>query len=384
MREPSFTAHISQSKPHRVHSQNYRKFFLIHWASVIGAITHLCFIFLFLAYDHPGLAYLNVAGVLMWLGALIANIRGNHNQAIYLISIEAYAHAGIVTVTLGTAAGFHYYLLPLSCLVTLSPNMPKWRSLLLGFLGMLEFLTLERLPGSLLPLPNGSNLPPVAATLNLGVALSAMVLFAMLVRCVYEMQERSLTTMATRDSLTGLFNRRFSSDYLRQISMQQQRSKTPCSIALLDIDHFKHINDRHGHKAGDACLVQISDILTQHFRSSDVLCRWGGEEFLLIFPGTSIKEIIPVIESFRQCLHDNPTQHHGEQILLTMSMGVTNMPPGVPYDVVINRADRLLYRAKAEGRDRIIYPHVDSRRELAEYRHQDDMFEDDDQQDHHL
>lgn len=365
MRETSFAAHISRDKPQRVRSQDYLKFFLIHWSSILGTATHLCFITLFLAYDHLWLAALNVISVLMWLGALVANYRGNHNRAVYLIASEAGIHAAVATVTLGTGAGFHYYLLPLSCLVTLSPNMPRWRSALIGLFGMFEFMVLERLPDAV-PLTTASNLPPMVATTNLAVALTVMVMFAMLVRCVYEMQSRSLTSMATRDALTGLFNRRFASDYLRQLSMQQQRNKSQCSVALLDIDHFKHINDRYGHKVGDACLVQVASKLSKHFRSSDVLCRWGGEEFLLIFPDAGVEEILPVIENFRQYLHNHPIQHYGELIPLTMSIGVTNLPPGVPFDVAINRADRLLYRAKATGRNRIISQYVDARQGIVE------------------
>lgn len=365
MRETSFAAHISRDKPQRVRSQDYLKFFLIHWSSILGTVAHLSFIALFLTYGYPWLAAINVISVLMWLGALVANYRGNHNRAVYLIASEAGIHAAITTMTLGTAGGFHYYLLPLSCLVTLSPNMPKWRSALIGLLGMFEFMVLERLADAI-TLTTGTTMPPLVATANLAVALTVLVLFAMLVRSVYEMQSRSLTSMATRDALTGLFNRRFASDYLRQISMQQQRNKSPCSVALVDIDHFKHINDRYGHKVGDACLVQVATKLSKHFRSSDVLCRWGGEEFLLIFPDAGVDEILPVIESFRQYLHNHPIQHYGALIPLTMSIGVTNLPPGAPFDVAINRADRLLYRAKATGRNRIISEHVDARQDTVE------------------
>lgn len=365
MRETSFAAHISRDKPQRVRSQDYLKFFLIHWSSILGTVAHLSFIALFLAYDYPWLAAINVISVLMWLGALVANYRGNHNRAVYLIASEAGIHAAITTMTLGTSGGFHYYLLPLSCLVTLSPNMPKWRSALIGLLGMFEFMVLERLADAI-TLTTVTTMPPLVAGANLAVALTVLVLFAMLVRSVYEMQSRSLTSMATRDALTGLFNRRFASDYLRQISMQQQRNKSQCSVALVDIDHFKHINDRYGHKVGDACLVQVASKLSKHFRSSDVLCRWGGEEFLLIFPDAGVDEILPVIESFRQYLHNHPIQHYGALIPLTMSIGVTNLPPGASFDVAINRADRLLYRAKATGRNRIISEHVDARQDIVE------------------
>lgn len=361
MRETSFAAHISRDKPQRVHSQDYLKFCLIHWSSILGTIAHIGFTILFFAYDHAWLAALSSAGVFMWLGALVANYRGNHNQAIYIIASEAGIHAAAVAIDLGTSTGFHYYLLPLSCLLTLSPNMPKWRSILIGLLCMSEFIVLERMPADMLPL--ASHLPPLVATVNLSIALTVMVLFAVMVRCIYEMQSHSLTTMATRDPLTGLFNRRFASDYLRQISIQQQRNKASCSIALLDIDHFKRINDRYGHKVGDACLIQFTSKLVKHFRSSDVLCRWGGEEFLLIFPDAEIKEVLPVIESFRQYLHNHPIQHHGKQIPMTVSIGITNLLPGTSYDIGINHADRLLYRAKASGRNRVISQHLDTAQE---------------------
>ncbi|QEM82986.1 GGDEF domain-containing protein [Halomonas binhaiensis] len=335
-------------------AQEYRKSVLVQWTAVLGALAHLSFIPLFWVYGHPYLALLNVLSVSMWCASLVANYKGAHRLAIYLIATEAYGHAAIVTIVLGNMPGFHYYLLPLACLAALSPAITRWKSALLGMLGMLLFILLERLPDGFTPVEDAPGLPPAMATINLTAALAGMVCFVIIISYLIEKQERSLTKIATRDALTGLFNRRFATDYLRQLMEQQRRSPSPCCLALIDVDHFKLINDEYGHRVGDKCLVQIADMLTTHFRRSDTLCRWGGEEFLLIFPGAGQREMLPVIESFRERLRTQPLRHQGEQIIVTISVGLTNVTPGTAPDALVNQADSLLYQAKAEGRDRIV------------------------------
>ncbi|MCJ8285572.1 MULTISPECIES: GGDEF domain-containing protein [unclassified Halomonas] len=341
-------------RPDNIRHRNLRKHLLTRWASLMGAAVHFLFIPLFWVLDHSLLALINVISVAMWLGAYLANQHGEQDRAVYLITTEAYCHAIIATVILGTSAGFHFYLLTLSCWAAVTHSV-KWVALVLGLMGMLVFLFLEFPLSQMFPLESGPGFPLMLATLNLSCALFTMVGFAMLARHVYETQEETLTSMATRDALTGLHNRRFAGEYLRQLSGDRQDgTNTPYSLALIDIDHFKLINDKHGHKVGDQCLIQISDLLVRHFRRSDVLCRWGGEEFLLIFPGADLNEILPVLEGFQERLRSLPIMHNGDVISLTVSVGVTSHTPGMHYDLLINRADHLLYRAKAEGRDRII------------------------------
>ncbi|MGQ7246604.1 GGDEF domain-containing protein [Halomonas sp. V046] len=353
MPQSSFTAHLPSSKPALVHGRDFRKYILIHLASLLGALTHVGFILVFLRLDQSLLAVFNVVSVAIWLAAWLANRAAHYNRAIYLIAGETALHATLATLLLGAASGFHFFLVPIACLVTISPNLARWKSAILGLCLMTLFILLdEDLMGDIAgPLPT---LPGPLYHVLVASALFILVGFAISVRLVFEMQESRLTHMATRDALTGLFNRRFASDYLHQLAAQRQREPAPCCIALLDIDHFKRINDSYGHDVGDLSLVSISSLLQAHFRRSDILCRWGGEEFLVIFPNTSLEDIHPVIEQLRSQLTHLCIEHDKGEFQLTLSIGVTEIAPHETVDVPINRADRLLYRAKAEGRDRIV------------------------------
>ncbi|MBY6209654.1 MULTISPECIES: GGDEF domain-containing protein [Halomonas] len=355
----SILAQTALQRPASIRHRRLRKHLLTRWASLMGAGVHFLFIPLFWWLGYPALALTNIVSVGMWLGAYLANERGEQDRAVYLIIAEAYCHAIIATLVLGTTAGFHFYLLTLACWAAVTHSV-RWVSLLLGLMGMVIFLFLEFPIAQLFPVEQAAPFPLILATLNLAIALFTMIGFAMLARHVYETQEENLTSMATRDALTGLHNRRYAGEYLRQLASDRREGKgIPYSLALIDIDHFKLINDKHGHRVGDQCLIQLSDLLLRHFRRSDVLCRWGGEEFLLIFPGADLGEILPVLESFRKRLHSLPIMHNGDVISLTVSAGVTSHSPGVSYDALINHADRLLYRAKAEGRDCIVSDRAD-------------------------
>ena len=167
-----------------------------------------------------------------------------------------------------------------------------------------------------------------------------------------------LTEQATRDPLTGLYNRRYLNDSLQRELDRCARDGQPLSLLLVDLDHFKQINDRHGHGAGDEVLRQISALLLRHMRSSDICCRYGGEEFLLVLPGVDQQAALERAELCRrQVAGQQASARPGEAGLpfaVTLSIGVACSPDArqLPAEL-IERADRALYRAKAEGRNRV-------------------------------
>jgi diguanylate cyclase (GGDEF)-like protein len=127
----------------------------------------------------------------------------------------------------------------------------------------------------------------------------------------------------------------------------------PACIALIDIDFFKQINDRHGHAAGDAVLRAVAHKLRAHLRDGDVLARWGGEEFLVLLPATTLIEAHAFIESIRAGMADLvvPGVELGARV--SFSAGLAARQGQEPFNDTINRADKALYRAKAAGRDRV-------------------------------
>ncbi len=173
-------------------------------------------------------------------------------------------------------------------------------------------------------------------------------------------QKRELTDalalnreLATRDALTGLLNRRAMVELLAREHPRIQRGLGPLAIALLDIDHFKRINDTLGHGAGDEVLRRVAAILQSRLRSADALARWGGEEFLLVMPGTRLAEAGVVMERLRTEVASGPFGEVAPGLAVSFSAGLVELREGEAQDAAIDRADRALYRAKQGGRDRI-------------------------------
>ena len=169
---------------------------------------------------------------------------------------------------------------------------------------------------------------------------------------------RQLEEMAVSDPLTGLFNRRHFDVHLDAEWRSAVREQLPISLIFIDIDHFKLYNDNHGHQAGDLCLKQIADILTENLhRPGDACVRYGGEEFVVLLANTNMDQALYVAEKIQSHLQALAIPHGYSPVAgkVTVSMGVASMVPDrndTPKDL-LEKADKSLYRAKAAGRNRI-------------------------------
>ncbi|MFA5645515.1 MAG: sensor domain-containing diguanylate cyclase [Candidatus Ratteibacteria bacterium] len=164
-----------------------------------------------------------------------------------------------------------------------------------------------------------------------------------------------LKQQSIRDSLTGLFNRRYLEETLERELLRAQRKEYPIGVMMIDIDHFKDFNDTHGHSAGDTVLAQVGKFLKQSLRSSDIACRYGGEEFTLILPEANLEQTAARAEKIRIAVK-SLAYPQGTKPLpgITFSIGVALFPDhGENSSAILASADRALYRAKKEGRDRV-------------------------------
>jgi len=163
-----------------------------------------------------------------------------------------------------------------------------------------------------------------------------------------------LQELADTDPLTGLLNRRSTMVSLELELARFERQKTPFSLVLADIDHFKQLNDTYGHDFGDQVLVKISQIFKDNLRSLDLASRWGGEEFLIVLSGTDCTGAIEVAEKLRSIIEDLDYGSDYSEIRTTMSFGVTCVDPDIAGEALIKRADIALYQAKDGGRNRVV------------------------------
>ena len=164
--------------------------------------------------------------------------------------------------------------------------------------------------------------------------------------------EEALSELAHIDSLTGLSNRRALDKALEEMRSRLQRYGEPCCLLAIDIDHFKRINDAHGHAAGDQALGFVAKTIEQCLRPIDRAFRVGGEEFVVILPKTTLAEAREIAERLRQTAASTPVPASGQQIRLTVSIGVAQASEDV--NLGIAEADTALYQAKAEGRNRVV------------------------------
>ncbi len=153
------------------------------------------------------------------------------------------------------------------------------------------------------------------------------------------------------DPLTGLGNRRKFDQELARRFAQWRRVGTPLSLVLVDVDHFKRVNDAHGHAAGDAVLHDVAQVLAECVRDMDVVARYGGEEFGMILPGTTLAEARPVAERVRGTIAGRTFQYGGHELLITVSAGLAEAMLTNDMEVLVARADAALYSAKDAGRD---------------------------------
>jgi len=170
---------------------------------------------------------------------------------------------------------------------------------------------------------------------------------------IQALQEK-LREQAIRDPLTGLYNRRFLEETLdREMAHAGREGKTLC-IAMIDIDNFKNFNDRYGHKVGDMILRSLGDILLANTRKSDVSCRFGGEEFVVVMPNATPDGARKRAHQWRKAFQLLQNSFNGQELQATISIGIASFPNhGKDGETVLNAADKALYEAKQRGKNRV-------------------------------
>ena len=319
----------------------------------IAGLVDVAFFFLFLILDSPVLAWVNVVSVAMYIGVYYALKQRRNRLAVWLIWTEVVVHAALGIVMIGWGSGFHYYLLmfiPAICLSAPRKWIVPGLFVLWAYYVALSVVTwyvapLQPIPEMALNLVHLFNLTVVFAMFSylsvfyLGVVIAA---------------QKRLQKVAITDSLTGLLNRRQMQYLLDQELERFKRSGEPVSLMLMDLDHFKQLNDSRGHDAGDKVLQAFADILRQELRAQDLVARWGGEEFLVIMPQCTVSDALKTAERLRVALETyRGKSTDGADFEATVSIGVTDLRQGDDAVTAVSRADRAMYQSKALGRNRV-------------------------------
>jgi len=313
---------------------------------------HAVFIVLFHLFGSTLLVAANIVSVSIYAGCLALVRRRRYGTVIALVWLELLGHAALAGWVMGWDSGFHYYALILLSLVFVNPHhalptrVTHAMLLVATYIGMDVWLR---------------DLPPLIAVgpmaqagmryANIATCFVTLGLLAHFYARTVAEAERRLHAMASTDSLTGLLNRRRMLEIAGYELARNSRATQPLSMLVGDIDHFKDVNDSHGHAHGDAVLKAIARLLEDTVRREDSVARWGGEEFLLLLPGTPAAEAAAIADRIRIAVAAGDfrgTLGHP----VTMTFGVSQWRPGESVDDCIARADRALYRGKKAGRNR--------------------------------
>jgi len=350
-------ARLARMLPVRVLPPEHQRYF--HTLSrlyLIAIVTYVVdLIPLFWLLGSQRLLAVSLVGLAVTLVAREIHRRGYMGSAVMLLLGMMTVHMLSALQIYGSGRGFELYfalILLITCISALDQRL-KW----LVSAGVLA-LTTWQLTRNGTP---ASGLTPGVADSVLMVNLATVsVLFGVILRQLEGVTERlevSYRRQANHDALTGVYNRRAA---LRTIE-RAQLSGAPFALLMLDIDHFKRINDTYGHKCGDRALCHVVECLRLNLRDEDMLGRYGGEEFIAVLQGMDREEAMGVARRLLACVSDTPYETDGHGALsLTVSIGVAAHQEATDLDVLVALADQRLYAAKRSGRNRVCGHDIES------------------------
>jgi len=324
---------------------------IIRSTAWVGIVAHAGFVPLFALSGQSGLAAFNVLSVATWVVAWFVNRRGGSTLAMWMLTTEVALHAVFAVMRLGWESDFQYYLIPLLPFMMFNDRARTGVVSIASGVVLATFVALRWLG------PESVTLPPALAAFryaNLVIPFFMLGLLSYYFRLASTVVEQQMTEIARTDPLTGLLNRRRMEERLAEEAALHRARGTIFSVVLADVDRFKQINDEHGHDAGDRALSAVATVFQSTLRAGDAVARWGGEEFLLLLPGTDLKAAEEVALRLRAAAEQRLAQLGGLPGALTLTFGVSSFAASTSVETCVKAADRALYRGKAEGRNRVV------------------------------
>lgn len=331
-----------------------RRALLVMLFASAGSMILVVFGFLSLSEGRHGLALVLLLNAVLCLSLFLYNrlTRAHAREVSYFFAAQAFVLALYLILGGGVDGSGVFFAFP----VTVIMVMAGFTSVRLAvfFCALLVGTAAVGLYG---PFPAVYDYESVQKS-RLLVGLSALCLMAILAEWMRVRSYMAITSThdqlsvdARHDPLTGLLNRRG----LEEAIGSMGEDAFPAALALLDLDHFKQVNDRYGHDVGDQVIRAVADHLRRHLKGRDLVCRWGGEEFLIVLTDTQCATAREVVEAIRENLSRTPQKLGGREHHLSFSGGLTRFNDPSHLDRALHEADQQLYRAKQQGRNRVLW-----------------------------
>ena len=323
-------------------------------------IAHIVLFVVFMLYNVKFHAYVNIGSICMYTAALLFHHKRCYTITMILVSLEIIVYATVFICFSGTStyiAGYYLCLLILHVLTPYSSSRIRF-TLSLGIIVIPISVIIYGLysePGIII----SDNLTPVLTLINILIQVFATVtllylgqIIRLIINHVNQLRVLELSDLANTDPLTGLFNRRYADRYFAEI-IGSGKDETYC-VAMMDIDDFKHVNDTYGHECGDEVLIFLSNLFSQNLRSSDMLFRWGGEEFLMVLKNVDVSTAYVILEKLRRRLSEAVIQTKPAPVSVTVTIGVAALDKD-DYEGSIKKCDDNLYAGKKSTKNVVVF-----------------------------
>nr|WP_136249737.1 GGDEF domain-containing protein [Ningiella ruwaisensis] len=321
----------------------------------VGAIAHIAFLFLFALMDVVAMVIFNIVSVAVWIFAFFLSQRRQFEKSVNIIAAEMYCHAIVATLFVGPDLGFQYYLWPILGLLLSLPNNKLKQSTFLCLLVVISFILLTLFTKNVSYSYELIFIVEWIYAMNVLFAALPFIFTILYLRNDNLVNEKELFSQANMDPLSGTYNRRFVNDLMSTSDTEQRRrSFDTYTIVLGDVDHFKQINDTHGHQVGDEVIRRVAEVLQDNVRDSDIVSRWGGEEFLVILANADTETAEKVVNKIRHGIKAEIQIPVLKETGVTMSFGIANAHRHMSFEETVRQADIKLYQAKATGRDKML------------------------------
>ncbi len=345
-------------------SRNKYRFFVL-----FCLLVHILILTYSLVFGITLLAIFNCASILCYIVSYIILMRGNNILPFYIGYMEIILHSFATNLIIGNQYGFSlYFLVSVPMAFNLLHDYNKkssiYKSLFLSFLSFLLYTICYALSKSINPLYQSPELKKTVTyvfMINILIAFLSSSMFCLIF--IYETDEamnklynknKELNVLANRDTLTGLYNRRTMTEHVMRMYEDFEETKVPFALIICDIDDFKMVNDSLGHDCGDLVLKSLARVLTGLTRDNDFLCRWGGEEFLILLNNINLEQARATAERFRSKIKETEMRYKDTVLSVTMTFGVAVADESTTYEELFRLADHRLYEGKNNGKDQVV------------------------------
>ena len=332
----------------------FRFYLVTEYLFIFALVSHLVLLALFIVHGVLPLALYNCISIAVFALSSYLTRRRFHYTAFLFGVAEVVLHSVMSVLCLGLAPGFHLFILTLGPCMFLLPfqrNFFKW---LLVFCSLAGFFLLQLVfsqysaPYSL---PERFN--ELYATINLMVTILSLSFLSYYLSKASWTAENYISLLTQIDHLTGALNRRGMEESIRNEIHHSTLANTTIGILMCDIDDFKHLNDSYGHECGDAVLKETVERITSALRTTDRIGRWGGEEFLILLPGTDADGAGAASRKVLSAVAKQPFSVDGHRLQVSITIGVAILKRDESMQACIKRADEAMYRGKLAGKNRV-------------------------------